>query len=824
MQEGSAILLLIFFLLLFLATVFVAFWYFRSSQKKGEVTHALNMALLLITVPLHRKKDVQVKEEEQRLIGVMEQFYSSITQQKGSWVDAAFSGTSAVAFEIAVHTIGEEVHFYMSVPRKYMDTIEKQITALIGGSRVEIVNDYNIFNYQGVTRGAYLTLSRSFYLPLKTYKNLESDPLNTVVNAMSRLEFEGEGSAIQILIKPNKVWQKTAQKMIMEMRKGKSFSEAYMEATKGVLATVIEIFQKGKKQEKPELEKEQKALDETTIKALESKISKVGFDINIRLMASAYTETRANAILSDIENAFLQFENPAINSFKINNVKDKKLDRLIYNFSFRNFNNSEKSVLNSEELASIFHFPTPYMEVKKIKAQKAKTAPAPVNLPKEGLFIGTNAYRGVETPIRLAPQDRLRHLYIIGQTGTGKSVSLKNMIRQDIENGEGVCFIDPHGEDLEDILTRIPKERAQDVIVFDPSDLQRPIGINMLEYNTERPEQKSFIINEMITIFDKLYDLKSTGGPMFEHYLRNALLLIMLDPESGSTLVEVPRIFADKDFRHMKLSRISDPLVKNFWIKEAEKAGGESSLANMVPYITSKFNVFLANEFVRPIVAQQKSTINFREIMDGRKIFLVNLSKGKIGDINSNLLGLIIVSKLTMAALARGDMPQEQRHPFYLYIDEFQNFATDSVAVILSEARKYKLSLTVAHQFIAQLPENIKNAVFGNVGSIMSFRVGVDDAEFLEKQFAPEFDSNDLANLDNLNSYVKLLINNQASRPFNIFVNFPQKGDQGLAQKVKELSRLRYGKPRHEIDAEIEARFARREESPIPVSTPKPTL
>lgn len=816
-MQYNEVFLLIFFIPLFLAAIFVFLWHIRSSRKKGEVTHSLNMALLLVTVPLHRKKDVQAKEEEQRLIGVMEQFYSSISQSnKGSWMETAFSGVSAVTFEIAVHNVGEEVHFYMSVPRKYIDTVEKQITALIGGSRVDLADDYNIFNYQGVTRGSYLTLSRSFYLPLKTYKNLESDPLNTVINAMSRLEFNGEGSAMQILIKPNKAWQNTAQKIIMEMRKGKSFSGAYSEATKGILSSIFETLHKKKKEEKPDLEKEQKVLDEMTIKALESKISKVGFDVNVRLLTSAYTETRANAILSDIENAFLQFENPAINNFKLNKVAEKKLDRLIYDFSFRNFNNREKIVLNSEELASIFHFPTPYMEVKKIKSQKVKTAPAPVNLPKEGLLIGSNMYRGAQIPIRLAPQDRLRHLYIIGQTGTGKSVSLKNMIQQDIENGDGVCFIDPHGEDLEDILTRIPKERAQDVVVFDPSDMQRPIGINMLEYNPEHPEQKSFIINEMITIFDKLYDLKTTGGPMFEHYLRNALLLIMLDPESGSTLVEVPRVFVDKEFRHMKLSRISDPLVKNFWIKEAEKAGGESSLANMVPYITSKFNVFLANEFVRPIVAQQKSTINFREIMDGKKIFLVNLSKGKIGDINSNLLGLIIVSKLTMAALARGDMPPEQRNPFYLYIDEFQNFATDSIAVILSEARKYKLSLTVAHQFIAQLPENIKNAVFGNVGSIMSFRIGVEDAEFLEKQFAPEFDSNDLANLDNLNSYVKLLINNQASRPFNIFVSFPPKGDLELAQKIKELSRLRYGRPRHEIDAEIEARFAQVEASQIP--------
>ncbi len=801
----------IFFLILIIAAVSVALWYVRKFQKKGEITHSLNMVLLLVSVPLHKEKETQIKEDSNRLIGICEQFFSSLTQAKGGgWVSNAFSGSSAITFEMAVHVVGEDVHFYMSAPRKFADTAEKQITAVIPGARVEIVEDYNIFNPKGVTRASSFKFSRSLFLPIKTYKDMDSDPLNLIVNSMSNFQFEDEGAAIQILIRPNKTLQKTGKKIIMEMKKGKSFSEAHSNAAKGALGDIIEIFQgKKKKVEKEEYE-EQKVLDEETIKALESKFSKVGFDVNIRLVASAYTETRASAILSDLENSFLQFENSGINGLKPYRLSGKRLQRLIYNFSFRNFNFKNKMYFNSEELASIFHFPTPYLETKKIKVLKAKTAPAPSGMPKEGILIGENIYRGVKTPARLMDEDRLRHLYIVGQTGTGKSVSLKNMIQQDIEAGHGVCFMDPHGEDLEDILSRIPKERMEDVVVFDPSDMQRPIGINMLEYDPKKPEQKSFIINEMISIFDKLYDLKNTGGPMFEHYLRNALLLIMSDPESGSTLLEVPRVFSDPEFRKMKLKKTDDVLVKNFWILEAEKAGGEAALANITPYITSKFNIFLANEFVRPIIAQQKSTINFREIMDNKKILLVNLSKGKIGDINSNLLGLIIVGKLTMAALGRGDVPKEQRHPFYFYIDEFQNFATDSISVILSEARKYKLSLTMAHQFIAQLPENIRDAVFGNVGSIMSFRVGVDDAEFLEKQFSPEFDQNDLMNIDNLNAYVKLLINNQATKPFNVKVSFPEEGDTNLAQKIKELSRIKYGKSKQDVDLEIEERFKKK--------------
>jgi len=273
------------------------------------------------------------------------------------------------------------------------------------------------------------------------------------------------------------------------------------------------------------------------------------------------------------------------------------------------------------------------------------------------------------------------------------------------------------------------------------------------------------------------------------------------------TLLEVPRVFSDPAFRRLKLSKVEDPVVKNFWEKEAQKAGGEASLANITPYVTSKFNTFIANEFVRPIIAQQKSSISFRNIMDDQKILLVNLAKGKIGEINSNLLGLIIVSKILMAALSRTDISEDQRKDFYMYLDEFQNFATDSISTILSEARKYKLSLIMAHQFIGQLKDNIKDAIFGNVGSMMIFRTGIDNAEFLEKQFQPDFEAGDIINLDNLNAYVKLLVNNQPMQPFNVIVPLPEKGNTEVAKILKELSRLKYGRERKQVELEIQDRF-----------------
>ncbi len=786
------------------------FIFLKKLQRKEEINYSLQLALLLVVVPLYRK-DKQVGDVEmKKLIGVMEQFYAGIAQVKEGWVKGMFKGPSALSFEIVLPAMGEEVHFYLAVPRKYIQQAEKQITGFLPDAKVERVEDYNIFNPLGASAGSFVTLSKSFYLPVRTFQNLETDPLNFITNAMSRLSFHGEGCAIQVLLKPDNTWQEKAKSIAGEMKNGKSFHQAHGDTHKNIFDVVLELFHviQPKQEDKKEKERERfHTVDEATIKALEQKSSKVGFSVNIRLIASALTQTRASEIVSGLESAFLQFENPNMNGFSVRRVTGKGLEKLFYAFSFRHFIGNQAMILNTEELTSIFHFPTPYLETKKIKSLKSRSAPLPSNMPADGLVIGTNAYRGEEREVRMSAEDRRRHVYIIGQTGTGKSVSMKNMIMQDIERGAGVCLIDPHGEAVEDVLAKIPKHRADDVILFNPADLERPFGLNMLEYDPRFPEQKSFIVNEMIGIFDKLYDLKATGGPMFEQYMRNALGLIMSDPASGSTLLEVPRVFSDPAFRKLKLSRVSDPVTKAFWEKEAEKAGGEASLANITPYITSKFNTFIANEFVRPIIAQEKSSINFREVMDTQKILLVNLAKGKIGEINSNLLGMIITGKILMAALARTDIAEAERKDFYFYIDEFQNFATDSISVILSEARKYRLTLTVAHQFISQLKEGIKNAVFGNVGSLMIFRTGVEDAEFLEKQLSPEFSANDIINLDNLNCYAKLLVNGSAVRPFNVRVDFPTAGNAEIAAILKELSRLKYGRDRRQIEMEIQERF-----------------
>ncbi len=544
------------------------------------------------------------------------------------------------------------------------------------------------------------------------------------------------------------------------------------------------------------------------IENIKNKVQSQIVNANVRIIASAETKDRAEAILSDIESAFNQLENTLGNKLSFKRLSAGKLDVLLKDFSFRDYASKYALPLNLKELTSVIHVPIQGPAVSpQLKHEKAKSAPAPLSVPQQGTQLGVNRYRGKETSVFLTKEDRLRHLYVVGQTGTGKTTLLKHMIAQDIKNGEGVCMIDPHGADIVDVLGAIPPERYDDVIYFDPGYTSRVMALNMLEYDPRFPEQKTFVVDELLSIFRKLFGaVPESMGPAFEQYFRNSTLLVMEHPESGNTLIEVGRVLADSAFRKLKLSQNKNPLIAQFW-DNAERTTGEQSLANFAQYVTNKFDVFMADEIMRPVIAQEKSTFDFRRLMDERKILLVNLSKGRLGELKSNLIGLVLVGKILMAALSRSESAG-QSSPFYLYIDEFQNVTTDSIAVILSEARKYKLSLTVAHQFIAQLEEGIRDAVFGNVGSLAAFRVGADDAEYLEKQFAPTFNANDLLNIDNFNAYVRLLINGRPAQPFSLEIKPFPRADLQKVQQLKEMSYMKYGRPREEVEAEVKKKYS----------------
>lgn len=817
MQQETITLIFLFLSLAFGIATLASGAYIMMSGLFGlkkKIEMSLQFSTELVKMVLNTKGKTEDRDfgpdKWREEIGAMEQLLSSLANMRSKRSLFGSSIPFSISLEIANPSDSEEIFFYVSFPKKYRENIEKQVHSFFPNASIETIEDYTIFRPKSFVATATLSLKATPALPVLTYQEMKVDPLNEITNAMSKLQTEMEGAALQLVLSPASAgWRNEGRSIAHEMQQGKRLKDAKNQSlgskltnemgTVFVNALLGKNGDSNKNNERVQLTPEEQEL----VKAIEQKTKKPAFYVNIRLLSSADTQERATTILSQLENAFSQFERSDINYFQIKERSQTK--KIGFQYIMRFFNRTGAMLLGIEEIASIYHFPISTTTTPKIKWLKAGSAPPPVLIPREGILLGYNDYRNVITDVRLSQSDRRRHLYVIGQTGVGKSVFLTELTKQDVREGRGVCYIDPHGDAIEDILSAVPKERIEDVIYFDPSDTGRPFGLNMLEY--DKPEQKTFVINEMINIFDKLYDLRQTGGPMFEQYMRNAMLLVMEDIESGSTLLEIPRVLADEQFRRMKLSKCSNPIVKNFWLKEAEKAGGDAALANVVPYITSKLTQFISNDMMRPIISQQYSTIDFRKCMDEEKILLINLSKGRIGETNSYLLGMIIVGKILMAALSRVDMAENDRKDFYLYIDEFQNVTTDSISQILSEARKYRLSLTVAHQFIGQLSEDISKAVFGNVGSMATFRVGPEDAEFLEKQFAPVFTANDLVNVDNYNCFARLLLNNESTKPFNIKTYPPTKGNNDQISLIKQYSRLRYGRDAKIIEEEIKNRI-----------------
>jgi hypothetical protein len=777
----------------------IAIFLVIRNAAKNRIADSLRSSLFLIKIPKSSGDEKPGSSEGKDFKTELAHF------------EQLLAGLSAIkkpfAFEIAVPHIGEEINFYLSVPKLASEVAIKQVQGLWSGASVALVeDDFTIFNAHGTATAAYVAEKENYALPIKSYLELGLDPFESVLGAFAKINEIGEGAAFQLIIRPaSKDAKKKIQGYITALKKGEPLKKVFGHEFPISFSEVSHVLNPSKEEE----EKKERVIDDEAAKALQMKIAKPLFEVNARLIASAGSQFQADDILDGLAAGFSQFASPERNEFKI--VKQRNPKKLIDDFIFRAFSPAQAMVLSAEEIASIYHLPISSTETPHVKWLKSKEAPPPSNLPAQGLLIGESVFRGQTKPVYMSDEDRRRHVYILGQTGTGKSTLINNMVIEDIRAGKGLAIIDPHGDLAESALGFVPKERLEDVIYFNPGDLDHPMGLNMLEYNFDHPEEKTFIINEMLNIFDKLYDLKTTGGPMFELYLRNALLLLMEDmPNEPATLTEVPRIFTDTEYRTRKLSRSKNPLVVDFWEKQASKTSGDSSLSNMTVYVSSKFTPFLSNDYVRPIIGQPKSAFNFREVMDDGKILLVNLSKGRIGDTNASLLGMIFTGKILMAALSRTDIADsEKRRDFNLYIDEFQNFATDSISTILSEARKYRLNLIIAHQFIAQLIDKIKDAVFGNVGSQIIFRVGADDAEFLVKQFTPVFNENDLINIDNMNAHVKLLINGQTANPFNMRIGTASwgGGDHELAEKLKEYSRLKYGVDRKIVEDEIYQRI-----------------
>lgn len=771
-------------------------------KESTPLFKSLDMKLFEISLP-DMNDDEKNKKGLKELLSAMEQFYSgmhSVGEGRENYNRKHFT------LEIALSEDSDNFVFYAAVPSNKADLFEKQLFGVHSNAKfIEVPDDYNIFSEKSVVLGSYANLAHHDVYPIKLYDSFDHDPLNIILNVFTKLKKTGEGASIQFSICPedDEIMRKyhlilSDVKDGMSVRTASSMTRQFTKELKSVAGELF--FGSSKK-------KEEKKVNDKAVENITEKMKSTIMATNIRIIVAAEEKDRAKQILSEMESSFNQFTEADRNGFNFVRPEGRELSRLVHDFSYRMFSNEYSMPLNLKELSTIFHFPYGVVSPQ-LKQAKAGVAPAPIEMGGEGILLGVNSYHGKDTPIYMAREDRLRHMYIIGQTGTGKTTILKNMIAQDIRNGEGVCYIDPHGTDIQDILSYVPPERIDDVIYFDPAYTQRPMGLNMLEFDPRYPEQKTFVVNELMGIFNKLFDMKTSGGPMFEQYFKNSAFLVMEHPESGCTLLEISRVLSDKAFRDMKLSHCKNPIIKQFWAS-AEQTTGDQGLANFVPYITSKFDNFISNDIMRPVVLQEKSVFNFRDIMDNKKILLVNLSKGRLGEINANLIGLVLVGKIQMAAMSRVDMHGRDMNDFYLYIDEFQNVTTDSISSILSEARKYRLSLTVAHQYISQLEESIKNAVFGNVGSMAVYRVSPEDANFVEQKFKPTFTASDIIKLENFNSYVSMLVKGQPTKPFNMTSHWSmtKDGNKEVVEKIKELSYLKYGRPREEVEEEIMTKY-----------------
>lgn len=765
--------------------------------------HILHMTLFAISLPEFVEKD-EAEHQLKVLVGMMEQFYA------GMQTSAPAGGSNHFVIEIASPAESNEIIFYVAVPNEYIELFTKHIHSLYPDAELtEQQHDYNIFFDEGASALSVGALKKHPVYPLKLVDDFESDPLAVVLNVFSKIEKNVAGASLQLVLRSSYQSNRVQyDEIIRRVQEGAKPKEAISRTSFTGEAYYIfkELVTDQMNKDVPE---DHHMVDQVALEQFQNKIGSPLLDVVIRIAVSGHTEAEVARIITQIESSFSQFENTQGNALQFRRLTGSAKEAQIKGYSFREFTPQYALTLSINEVATMMHFPGAGIDSSpEFKQSRSVTAAAPSSLPSEGTLLGVNNHRGSEKEIYITPKDRMRHLYIIGQTGTGKSNFLKNLVIQDINDGAGVCMIDPHGTDIQDVVAAVPPERHKDIIYFDPANLEHVIGLNMLEYDPRYPEQKTFVVNELFSIFQRLYGANPESmGPMFEQYFRNSTLLVMEHPESGNTLMDISRVMSDARYRRLKLEHATNPVVKQFWTEIATKAGGEASLENIVPYIVSKFDVFTANDYMRPIIGQQHSAFNFRQIMDERKILLVNLSKGRLGEINANLIGMIIVGKILMAALSRVDTPADQLAPFFLHIDEFQNVSTDSIASILSEARKYKLGLVVAHQFIAQLDEKIRDAVFGNVGSLAAFRVGQEDAEFLQHQFDAVFDASDLMNVPNYSAYVRILADGTPQKPFSIRTLPIPDVDTSITKQLIAASVQAYGRPRAEIEAEIAARY-----------------
>jgi hypothetical protein len=773
---------LIFLILLVLIVLGAYLWFLRLRNRRQK---AYNQVFFEISVP--EQNEIEPKAAEQMFAA-----FSGLRME--GW-ESFVREPDHLSFEIV--GTNNVIKFYVSCPKDLANMVTKQIHAAYPEAHFEKVPPWNIWRRGTKVAFCSLGLTGASYFPTRNYEDMQFDSLSVLTSSLSKLE-ENEGAAIQLIIRPaDDHWRTDGQEF------------------------VDRVNTHNKNPERKSLN-----ISEKFLEGIGKKIARPGFDSCLRLVAVSKDSFSANQHLKELITAFEQFGDPTYAHFKkqfdvfkksfmesfimrlfpVVNLEVPLFHIHLYRSSF---------ILNTTELATVFHLPNKNVTTPGIQWLKARIFPAPANTPTEGLYLGLNSFRGVTRKVCMSEKDRNRHMYILGQTGTGKSEFMKSLAVQDMQAGRGLAFVDPHGTAIEDLLQMVPKERLQDVILFDAGDTERPMGFNLLE--TRSVEERHFLVNSFIQLLYKLYDPNHQGimGPQLERTIRNVMLTAMELPEN--TMVEVFRIIIDPKYAKEMIPRVTDPLVKRYWTDEIAHTT-DFHKSEKLGYMISKFDRFVTEKLMRNMLGQSKSAFNFREVMDNKKILFIDLSKGKVGEENSIFLGLLFVPRILAAALSRVDMPEEERPDFFLYVDEFQNFATPDFATILSEARKYHLDLIVANQFISQMDEKIKEAVFGNVGTQCIFRVGPEDAEFLEPQFEPQFTKSDLTNNPTGSMYLRLLAKGQPLAPFSMKVDWdkatnfplidgkPVQRSKRIAETIRSYSRLKYGRDRRLVEAEIVSR------------------
>jgi hypothetical protein len=791
---------------------FFSYMHINNLRNAKNYERGLKMVTMQIHLP-PPSEDLETGSRDSRDINeesinksqVMYNILSSIST-KG--VKSKLYGQKHIAFEIIASK--GVIKYYAIVPYPLIPLVDQAVTSAYPSARLEEVEQHNIFSKVGKTTGTIggeFQLKKSYAYPIATYRETKRDVMQSILNSMVSLGHE-DGVALQFIIRPARQgWSKSVIKLTDKIKKNKGKKTGAASILPGLsdISAAAWKVPEGSEGKNPEA-KQLSSLEQTKIEAMEEKTRHPGYEVKIRAVASSNTAMRSQTILNNLVSSFTLFDAHDRNGLKFSVTSD--IESFITSYILRIFPQKDSNVvLNSVELATLFHLPDQrIVPTSQLERQTSKQVDGPSNVPETGLFLGYNVYRGTKKEIRLSEKDRGRHMYIVGQTGTGKSVLLGNLALQDMLDGRGFAFIDPHGDVAEELMAMVPKERTEDVIYFNPGDMDYPLGLNLFEF--QREEDKDFLIQEAINMLYKLYDPQHQGiiGPRYESWFRNAALTLMSDP-GGSTFIDVPKVFTDNDYAMQKKKYVKDETVLDFWNKEMASTS-DYHKSEMLGWFVSKFGAFLNNEMMRNIIGQTKSSFNLRDVMDNGKILIANLSKGRLGDMNAKLLGMMFVMKFQAAAMARADTPEDQRRPFTLYVDEFQNFSTDSFSEILSEARKYKLSLIVANQYVSQLSDEIRDAVFGNVGSIIALRASANDADMLVKYFSPVFETEDIVKMPNYNAAVQMLINGVPTKPFSMATAPPLgKPNPKLGEAMKKLSAAKYGKPRDTVSKEIFARL-----------------